>query len=79
MKRRTRPRRGVTTRAAWLLGVLLAGCISIPDEVEADFEPPDGRRPNNFGRVVDETTVVPDAPTIPAWAAEADEPREEGS
>ncbi len=53
--------------AAWT--ALATGCISIPDDVRADFEAPDGKRPNNFGRLVDTPQgpeVEPDTPTISA-------------
>jgi hypothetical protein len=59
-----------------LAGLLLcaAGCISLPDEVKADLEPPDGKRPNNFGTHEDDGTfrppVRPDVPTIPAEQAQ---------
>ena len=57
---------------ALLAGLCLAaaGCISVPDEVERDFEPPDGKRPNNFGKKVEtkkgKWVVRPEVPTIPA-------------
>ena len=52
---------------AWV--VLVAGCISVPDDVAADFEAPDGKRPNNYGRLVKAADgknheVRPDTPTI---------------
>ncbi|MBL4850317.1 MAG: hypothetical protein JKY65_32775 [Planctomycetes bacterium] len=31
----------------------LAGCITVPDEIKADMQQPDGTRPNNFGRAVE--------------------------
>jgi len=40
------------------------GCISVPDDIRAEFEAPDGKRPNNFGRFNDAGEVVPDRPTI---------------
>jgi hypothetical protein len=46
----------------------LSGCIVVPDDLRADFEPPDGKRPNNFGTFQETPTgpvVVPDRPTIP--------------
>ena len=51
------------------LPLILAGCISVPDYVKADMEPPDGTRPNNYGRYATEgdelrRPVEPDRPTI---------------
>ena len=46
----------------------LSGCIVVPDDIRADFEQPDGKRPNNFGKFQDTPAgpvVVPDVPTIP--------------
>ena len=48
---------------------LFVGCISVPDAILADFEDPDGKRPNNFGRTVvlpEGKAVHPDVPTIAA-------------
>lgn len=51
--------------AALTLGCALSlGCISVPDDVRAEFEAPDGKRPNNFGRFDAAGKVVPDRPTI---------------
>jgi hypothetical protein len=36
--------------------LFLTACISVPDEIRADFEGPDGKRPNNYGRA----TELPD-------------------
>ena len=50
-----------------LIGVV--GCISVPEDISRDFDPPDGNRPNNFGRMLegaDGPAVHPDTPTIPA-------------
>jgi hypothetical protein len=45
-----------------------AGCISVPDYVKADMQAPDGERPNNFGKLIDNgegrPRVEPDRPTI---------------
>lgn len=52
-----------------VLALAASGCISVPDEVEADFSQPDGKRPNNFGRIVETPqgpTVKPDVPTVPS-------------
>lgn len=58
---------GATLLTAWLgLG---AGCITVPPDLRADMEPPDGSRPNNFGRLVgegDDAEIQPDRPTIAA-------------
>jgi len=46
----------------------LSGCIVVPDDLRADFDPPDGKRPNNFGRFEESAAghvVAPDVPTIP--------------
>lgn len=43
---------------------LSLGCISVPEDIRAEFEAPDGTRPNNFGRFDDSGKVVPDRPTI---------------
>ncbi|HBP16695.1 MAG TPA: hypothetical protein DEA08_02735 [Planctomycetes bacterium] len=51
---------------------LSLGCISVPDDIRAEFEAPDGQRPNNFGRFDEAGKVVPDRPTIhSALAGEA--------
>ncbi|MGE0712502.1 MAG: hypothetical protein AB7N76_01485 [Planctomycetota bacterium] len=47
-----------------LLALLAPGCISIPDDVRRSFDPPDGKRPNNYGRLDDQGEVRPDRPTI---------------
>jgi len=31
----------------------LSGCISVPPEIRADFDSPDGKRPNNYGRATE--------------------------
>lgn len=50
------------------------GCISVPEDVRADLAAPDGRQPNNYGRLVENAEglleVVPDRPTIPAHPPE---------
>jgi hypothetical protein len=48
---------------------LCGGCISVPPDLRADMEPPDGSRPNNFGVLVGEgerPDIRPDRPTIAA-------------
>ena len=49
--------------------LLLAGCINVPDHVKEDMQPPDGKRPNNFGKLIEvegqRPRVEPDRPTIP--------------
>jgi hypothetical protein len=51
-------------RIALLLAAALAvGCISIPDDIRSSFDAPDGKRPNNFGVLV-EGEVRADQPTI---------------
>ena len=61
MSRRSPHRRLI----ALVLAAPLVGCLTIPDDVRADFDAPDGRRPNNYGRMeADGKTVQPDAPTI---------------
>ncbi|RME73415.1 MAG: hypothetical protein D6776_07125, partial [Planctomycetota bacterium] len=66
---------GRAQRSRWLALALaaplvLAGCLSVPDALRADFAPPDGKRPNNYGRGrVDADgvwRVHPDRPTV-AW------------
>ena len=44
----------------------LIGCQSVPPDMQTDMLPPDGVRPNNFGRLVagSEKGVEPDRPTI---------------
>lgn len=47
----------------------LPGCVSVPPDLEADMQPPDGARPNNYGRLVDGPAgpiVRPDRPTVVA-------------
>ncbi len=59
----------IRTCGGLLVSWALCGCISVPAEVRADFAPPDGQRPNNFGRLVDTPAgpvVQPDRPTIRA-------------
>jgi hypothetical protein len=59
----------MTASRAWLAVffaiALLGGCVGVPPEMEADLVPPDGSRPNNFGRMEGEA-VHPDRPTIAA-------------
>ncbi len=43
-------------RLALVSILFLSACISVPDEIRADFAGPDGKRPNNFGRA----TELPD-------------------
>ena len=53
---------------------LASGCITVPDELRADFAAPDGRHPNNYGRLEDTPAgpqLRPDRPTIPAVAEPA--------
>ena len=39
----------VNGAACAVIALLLpCGCVSVPAEVEAEFAPPDGRRPNNY-------------------------------
>lgn len=57
---------------AWL--GLSTGCISVPPDLRADMEPPDGSRPNNFGILVGEgesPEIRPDRPTIAAASSTA--------
>ena len=50
-----------------LAAAALSGCYTLPERVRADFAQPDGKRPNNFGKVVPGTRQVqPDRPTIAA-------------
>jgi starvation-inducible outer membrane lipoprotein len=52
-----------------LAALALSACVSVPPDIQADMTPPDGTRPNNFGRFVDgpEGQVVrPDRATIAA-------------
>lgn len=51
--------------AVLLAIALLVGCVGVPPEMEADLVPPDGSRPNNFGRMEGDA-VRPDRPTIAA-------------
>lgn len=46
--RASRSRRAST----WVLCSALAGCMSVPDDIQASMSPPDGRRPNNYGKTV---------------------------
>ena len=58
--------------ALTLLLLLFVGCISVPDAIRADYEDPDGKRPNNFGKTVvlpEGKIVRHDVPTIGAPAS----------
>jgi hypothetical protein len=53
-----------------------AGCISIPPDVEAEFSPPDGKRPNHYHLCADcardlkdGKAIVPGGPTCPKHEA----------
>ncbi len=59
-----------------LLPLALLGCISVPDDVRAEFAAPDGLRPNNFGQL-EAGVVQPDRPTIPP--ARPTQAKEDGS
>jgi hypothetical protein len=58
-----------------LLVVGLGGCLTVPDDVRAQFDAPDGQRPNNFGVGEQRSgglVVRPDNPTV-AWQEPAGE------
>ena len=55
-------------RACVALLMAMTGCHAVPPDLAPHMVPPDGERPNNFGRLVEgtEKSVVPDRPTIAA-------------
>lgn len=62
--------------------LFLSGCISVPDEIRADFDSPDGNRPNNYGRATElpdgTMRLEHDAPTVsPAPKPEPKPPAED--